>query len=173
MNPHPIPKNLMDVEFKLFGSLTVNQFGSLAISFLFALIVHMATIPALIEVPLKVGFVLLGIALAFFKVNGLSFDKFLTYYIVALFAPQRMIWKKENKVPESLTATFEVPKVEKKNRRSDLVASVINDLAEEEMLNTINTNNFEKSKLITIDKYLNELNKTSLNNYNPQRNRQK
>jgi hypothetical protein len=169
MDSHPIPKNLMDVEFKLFGSLTVNQFASLAICFLFALIVHLATIPSLIEVPLKVGFALLGIALAFFKVNGLTFDKFLTYYFVALFTPQRKIWKKENKIPESLTASFEVPKLAKQTRRNDLVASVINDLAEEELLNVQATENFEQKQLNTIDKYFEEVNKSSLNQYRPQK----
>jgi hypothetical protein len=170
MDPHPIPKNLMDVEFKLFGSLTVNQFASLAICFLFALIVHLATIPALIEVPLKVGFVLLGLALAFFKVNGLTFDKFLTYYFAALFTPQRMIWKKENKIPDSLTASFEVPKVVNRNSKNDLVAAVINDLAEEEILNIQTTEKFEQKKLNQIDNYLNEVGKSNLRQYKPQKN---
>lgn len=93
----------MDVEFKLFGELTIRQFGYVAGGALVAFVcyVSFADIP-LIRWPLVVFFGILGIMLAVFKVNDRPFEVWLANFIFALFTSQRRIWKKSAKTPEIL-----------------------------------------------------------------------
>ena len=93
----------MDVEFKLFGELTIRQFGYVAGGALVAFVcyVSFADIP-LIRWPLVVFFGILGIMLAVFKVNDRPFEIWLANFIFALFTSQRRIWKKSAKTPEIL-----------------------------------------------------------------------
>jgi len=103
MKSHPVPQNIMDVEFKLFGELTIRQFGYVAGGALVAFVcyVSFADIP-LIRWPLVVFFGILGIMLAVFKVNDRPFEIWLANFIFALFTSQRRIWKKSAKTPEIL-----------------------------------------------------------------------
>lgn len=93
----------MDVEFKLFGELTIRQFGYVAGGALVAFVcyVSFADIP-IIRWPLVVFFGILGIMLAVFKVNDRPFEVWLANFIFALFTSQRRIWKKSAKTPEIL-----------------------------------------------------------------------
>ncbi len=152
----------MDVEFKLFGSLTIKQFGSLAVCFLFALLVHVSNIPSLIGFPLKVGFVLLGIALAFMKVQGQSFDKFLTNFLLAMLVPQRMVWKKENKAPISLVGTFSVPKKTDRDRKSELLKEIFSNYDKSFQKESPTIGGYEKTIMENIDRYITQSQKSAL-----------
>lgn len=110
MDSHPIPKNLMDVEFKLFGSLTLKEFGSLAINFIVALVIYTLKLPVVIGYPLIAFFVILGLAFAFIRYQGQSFPTILVNFLYAIFMPQQRIWKKNPKVPKTFTQTFQTPK---------------------------------------------------------------
>lgn len=103
MKSHPVPQNIMDVEFKLFGELTIRQFGYVAGGALVAFVcyVSFADIP-IIRWPLVSFFGILGIMLAVFKVNDRPFEIWLANFIFALFTSQRRIWKKSAKTPEIL-----------------------------------------------------------------------
>ena len=107
-----MPQNIMDVEFKLFGSLTVRQFANLAICIVSAVIVYFFGIPAIIKWPIIVFLVMLGLALALVKINGQSFGTWMSNFILAMFTSQRKIWRKSPKVPEILTKTYK-PQVSK------------------------------------------------------------
>jgi len=112
MERHSVPQNIMDVEFKLFGSLTVRQFANLAICIVSAVLVYFFNIPAFIKWPIIILLVMLGLALALVKINGQSFGTWMGNFIVAMFTSQRKIWRKSPKVPEILTKTYK-PQVSK------------------------------------------------------------
>jgi hypothetical protein len=105
MEKHAIPHNFMDVEFKLFGNLTVRQFGYIAICSLVALVLYFSGIPRLITIPLIVLMLLLAAALAFLTVNGLPFSRWFSNFLVSLLTPQRKVYKKTAKTPEILKET--------------------------------------------------------------------
>lgn len=93
----------MDVEFKLFGELTIRQFGYVAGGALVAFVCYVSfTDIPIIRWPLVVFFGILGIMLAVFKVNDRPFEVWLANFIFALFTSQRRIWKKSAKTPEIL-----------------------------------------------------------------------
>lgn len=93
----------MDVEFKLFGELTIRQFGYVAGGALAAFVCYVVFADiGLVRWPLVVFFGILGIMLAVFKVNDRPFEVWLANFIFALFTSQRSIWKKSAKTPEIL-----------------------------------------------------------------------
>ena len=93
----------MDVEFKLFGELTIRQFGYVAGGALAAFVCYVVFADiGLVRWPLVVFFGILGIMLAVFKVNDRPFEIWLANFIFALFTSQRSIWKKSAKTPEIL-----------------------------------------------------------------------
>lgn len=96
--PHAVPQNILDVEFKLFGSLTVKQFSYIA-GFAFAAVIFyfiFGSIPWLAW-PLILVSIGLGLALALVKINQRPFDIWLTNYISAVMGSQRSIYKKTRK----------------------------------------------------------------------------
>ncbi len=103
MKSHPVPQNIMDVEFKLFGELTIRQFGYVAGGALAAFVCYVLFADiGLVRWPLVVFFGILGIMLAVFKVNDRPFEIWLANFIFAIFTSQRSIWKKSAKTPEIL-----------------------------------------------------------------------
>ncbi len=94
MERHPIPQNIMDVEFKLFGNLTIKQFGALFACFFIAFVVWLIQLPIIIGGPIIGFFVILGFMMAFGEVGGRPFRDIFFYFVLALFTPKRRIWKK-------------------------------------------------------------------------------
>lgn len=98
MDSHPVPKNVLDVEFKLFGALSTRQFVKVLIGALFALgIFLLEPIPMLLKLPLMVISVLTGVGAALIK----GFEVRLTGILKAIFISPRYIWQKRGKVPDA------------------------------------------------------------------------
>ncbi|MBD3363202.1 hypothetical protein GF362_05765 [Candidatus Dojkabacteria bacterium] len=164
MEQHPIPKNLMDVEFKLFGSMTLKEFGSLASCFVFALFIYLLKLPKIIAWPLIGALVVLGIGLAFIKVNGQTFGKWLTNFILALFSPKQRVWKKQPSIPKSFVQSFNVPKrIDKKKSRSRNVKDEIIFGTREDQHNKA-LSKYEKRIFSNINRYIG--NDSMMSNFN-------
>ncbi|MEI6887265.1 MAG: PrgI family protein, partial [bacterium] len=120
MKTHPVPQNIMDVEFKLFGELTIRQFGYVAggasVAFICYIIFDGLDI---VRWPLVIFFAIIGLMLALFRVNDRPFEVWLANYLYAMFTSQRKVWKKSNKIPNILSSA-DIRKV------SPGVSSVIN-----------------------------------------------
>lgn len=113
--PHAVPQNILDIEFKLFGSLTVKQFSYIAGSLGVGLIFYftLGALP-LLEWPLILASVGLGLMLALVKINERTFDIWLSNYIFAVFTSQRSIYQKSTKRVDVLeNLDDEIEKVEK------------------------------------------------------------
>jgi hypothetical protein len=98
MEQHPVPKNVLTVEFKLFGSLTVGQFMRILLGGITALVIFSLNINPLISWPLIILVVVLGIASALVK----DFEVRLFGMIRSLFVSPRYVWRKRDTVPEVL-----------------------------------------------------------------------
>ena len=103
MRQHPIPQNIMDVEFKLVGDLTLKQFAYAAIGFGLAYLAFASGLGLFIKWPLVVFFSLAGLAFAFFPLDDRSLDIWLLNYVTAIYRPQRRLWIKGNNLPAYLT----------------------------------------------------------------------
>src|SRR4030042_4760619 len=105
MKQHSVPENIMDVEFKLFGSLTAKQFGYIVAGGLIGLFFFYlfkgfnSMLLAWIFVGLSV---ILGLSLALIRINEQPFEVWLGNFLGAMFSSQKRVWKKENMMPQAL-----------------------------------------------------------------------
>lgn len=96
----------MDVEFKLFGSLTVKQFGYIVAGGLLALFFYFvfkeigSMLLAWIFIFLSV---VLGLSLALIRINDQPFEVWLGNFLAAMFTSQKRVWKKEKKESAALS----------------------------------------------------------------------
>lgn len=102
MEKHAIPQNIMDVEFKLFGSLTVKQFISLATGILIGVSIYFIKLPIIVGWPLIAFSVIIGFSMAFMTINGQPFGRWFTNFMIALVSSQKYVWKKAPKTPKAL-----------------------------------------------------------------------
>ncbi len=101
MERHAVPQNIMEVEFKLFGALTVRQFAYLALGLLGGLLIYfLPSVPGLLKFALIIISVLLGLFLSLIKINGQYSSVWLTNFIVAMFTSQERVWKKTGIKPD-------------------------------------------------------------------------
>ncbi len=99
MEPHPVPQDILNTEFKLFGSFTLKQFLKLVMACLIGLVIFLANIPALIKFPLVGASILIGIALAIVP----RFGTWLSNYVKSIFISPRYVWEQTTEAPEILT----------------------------------------------------------------------
>jgi PrgI family protein len=93
----------IEVEDKLFGPLTLKQFIYLAGSAGIGYIIY-TTLPVIIAIPLAVGVVALGAALAFYKPDGhrpfiFMLEQAVRYYM----NPKKFVWKQDTTKPKDAT----------------------------------------------------------------------
>lgn len=111
-----MPQNIIDVEFKLFGSFTLRQFSKILIGCLAGVGLFFLNINPLIKFPLIFGVVVVGFGLAIVPNLGVWIKGF----IRTVFISPRYVWVKKPTIPELL-----LPETKKTvvNDRSVAVAS--------------------------------------------------
>jgi len=96
MRQHPIPQNILDVEFKLFSKFTLKEFAYLAIGLGFGgLMIYLTvgkTIPALIGIPICILSSGAGIFLGLVPINDQDADVFIKNYVSAITTPTQRVW---------------------------------------------------------------------------------
>lgn len=99
---HPVPQNIMDVEFKLIGALTMRQFIYLVI---FSVSAYMAklTVPAPFTWPFVIGIAFIGVALAFIPIEERGLDEWIVNFVKAINSPTERIWRKEIRLPQAFS----------------------------------------------------------------------
>jgi hypothetical protein len=99
MEPHPVPQNILDIEFKLFGAFTLSQFGKILIGCMGGVaIFFLLNINPLVKIPLILISVGTGVLMAIIP----NFGTWLGGFIKALFISPRYVWVKETSTPELL-----------------------------------------------------------------------
>ena len=96
MRQHPIPQNILDVEFKLFTKFTLKEFAYLAIGLgiggvlVYLMVGH--TIPAIVGIPGLILSAGSGIFLGLVPINDQDADVFIKNYVNAITAPTQRVW---------------------------------------------------------------------------------
>lgn len=96
---HPVPQNVMDVEFKVVGDLTVRQLMYLFAGGVLIYVFHRSGLPGFWRVTLMAITGITAIAVAFVPIEERGLDKWLVSFIKAMFAPSQMIWRKTYSPP--------------------------------------------------------------------------
>ncbi len=95
MKQHSVPQEIMSVEFNLFGSMNIRQFGYVAAAGAIGYLAYLI-LPGFLGW-IGAGFcILLGLALAFAP----GFDNMLTNFLLTLKRPTRRVWKKTPNPPD-------------------------------------------------------------------------
>lgn len=97
---HPVPQNIMDVEFKLIGDLTMRQFAYLLVFGLSAYISYLVII-GIFKWPIVITLALLGIGLAFVPIEERGLDEWIVNFVKAINSPTQRVWKKEPQIPSA------------------------------------------------------------------------
>jgi len=103
---HPIPQNIMSVEFKLIGDMTVKQFVYLASGIFVAYVVNGMGLPFFFRYPIAGTALVLGIGMAFFPIQDRGLDQWIKNFLVSAFSPQQMIWRKNPGAPIYFLADY-------------------------------------------------------------------
>lgn len=99
MKQHPIPQNILDIEFKLFTKFTVREFVYMAIGIgfggIFLYFFTRGELPGIIAIPVFVVSSAIGLFLGLVPINDQKADIFLKNYIWAITNPTQRVWKNE------------------------------------------------------------------------------
>ncbi len=96
---HAVPQNIMDVEFKLIGDLTMRQFFYLMIFAAIAYATYSLRVPVVLKWPTIVGSILLGLGFAFVPVEDRGLDEWIVNFFRAIYEENQKIWRKEATPP--------------------------------------------------------------------------
>lgn len=96
MRQHPIPQNVLDVEFKLFTRLTLKEFAYLAAGIvsgsLFLILNRQFGLPGLIAWPAFIALSAIGAFFALVPINDQGADTFVKNFFTAINKPTQRVW---------------------------------------------------------------------------------
>jgi len=102
MEQHPIPQDVTGFQFKLIGTMTVKQFGYVALGAILAVVCWYAPVEGFfwnfvakgVLLPL---FAILGVVIAFVPIEGRPVDVMATNFFHAMISPNQYIYKKRGR----------------------------------------------------------------------------
>lgn len=101
MDQHPIPQDVTGFQFKLIGSMTVKQFGFVAVGVIMAVILYYLPLEGIFGVLTKIIFIPLfgasGVIVSFVPVEGRPIDIMATNFVKAIFSPNQYLYKKQGR----------------------------------------------------------------------------
>jgi hypothetical protein len=96
MRQHPIPQNVLDVEFKLFTKFTLKEFAYIAIGVslggIFLYYTSKGSVPGIIGIPIFVISSSIGTVLGLVPINDQPADKFISNFFTAINKPTQRVW---------------------------------------------------------------------------------
>jgi hypothetical protein len=96
MQQHPIPQNVLDVEFKLFTKFSLKEFAYLVAGILsgsiFLFLNRQIGFPGIIAWPLFLFLSGVGLFLALVPINDQGADEFIKNYFIAINKPTQRVW---------------------------------------------------------------------------------
>ncbi|PJA41231.1 hypothetical protein CO178_00670, partial [candidate division WWE3 bacterium CG_4_9_14_3_um_filter_34_6] len=103
---HPVPQNVMDVEFKIVGDLTIRQLMYLFAGMIVVYSFYKSGLPTFWRYIFISFFSLLSIAVAFVPIQERGLDKWLMSFIKSMISPTQMIWRKTYSPPAYFLADY-------------------------------------------------------------------
>lgn len=96
---HTIPQNIMQVEFKVIGELTMRQFFYLVIGSIFAFGALKSGMPSIIRLPVVALIVGGSLAVAFLPIQERGLDVWVVNFFKAIYSPTLRVWRKKMAPP--------------------------------------------------------------------------
>jgi len=97
MRQHPIPQNILDVEFKLFSKFSVKEFVymalGIAVGSIFLFLLSTGKMPAIFAIPFFLFFAGIGLFFGLVKINDQKADTYLSNFIKAITSPTLRVWR--------------------------------------------------------------------------------
>jgi|GEM_PF-2426122 len=103
---HAVPQNIMSVEFKLIGELTVRQFSYLAGGIIISFLINRLGLPVFFRYPIAGIFLLGGIGMAFLPIQDRGLDQWIKNFLTSVFSPQQRVWRKNPQLPEYFLSDY-------------------------------------------------------------------
>ncbi|MBI4091394.1 PrgI family protein, partial [candidate division WWE3 bacterium] len=97
---HAVPQNIMQVEFKVIGELTMRQFFYLVIAAVLAFGMYKTGLPSFLRLPLTIAVAGAGVAIAFVPIQDRGMDQWVVNFFNAIYSPTQRVWNKEPVPPE-------------------------------------------------------------------------
>jgi PrgI family protein len=97
MQQHPIPQNVMTVEFQLVGNLTLRQFGYIAVGGVICFTLFLLPIYGFIKWPLIVTIGALAASMAYLPINDIGLDRWIIAFFRAVNSPTKRLWIRDAK----------------------------------------------------------------------------
>src|SRR3989338_1223493 len=151
---HPIPQNVLGVEFKLVGGLTLRQFGFLAFFVVIAFIIYQSGLPGIIKVPVASTVAIFGAFISLVPIQDRSADIWIKNFLFAISSPTERVWQKSEanldlffELQEARTSIRESKEVGPSHNRTELKEflrksendeKTVLDLHEDEFLRSVN-----------------------------------
>jgi hypothetical protein len=130
MEEHPVPHNVLEIEFKLFGNFSVRQFVKMMAGAAIALAVFVLQLPSIVAIPIIVVSIGYGIGSAMIP----EFDRKANTIIGAIFVSPRYVWKRTPVSPEYLTRDYEQNVVNSKASVTNTKGVKVNESELEQIL---------------------------------------
>jgi len=103
---HPVPQNVMDVEFRVIGDLTIRQLMYLFAGMVTVYLFYKTGLPTFWKYIFISISGALSIAVAFIPIQERGLDKWLVSFIKAMIAPTQMVWRKTYSPPAYFLADY-------------------------------------------------------------------
>ena len=100
---HAVPQNIMDVEFKIVGDLTMRQFSYILINGVVAYAIYLTIDTFIIKWPLILIVVGFAITLAFIPIEERWLDEWIVNFFRAVYKDNQKIWRKEPILPSAFS----------------------------------------------------------------------
>jgi hypothetical protein len=166
MKQHPIPQNVLDVEFKLFTKFTLKEFAYLAAGILggslFLLLNRQVGLPGIIAWPAFLLLSGLGAFLALVPINDQNADEFIKNFFTAINRPTQRVWlsdeMQENRTKPVINADLDQKKkiiggdMKSKKKSSQFVEKPGDDILNTETNQATGSEDIEKAAQTKEDK---------------------
>ncbi|NCN06324.1 MAG: hypothetical protein GW946_00590 [Candidatus Pacebacteria bacterium] len=100
MREHPIPQDITGYRFHIVGSMTLKQFGELALGAIIAFIIYSTNLFPVIKWPLMFVAFGLGALAAFVPIAERPIDHWIITFFKVLYKPTQYYWKRKEKIPD-------------------------------------------------------------------------
>ncbi len=99
MKEHPIPQDITNYRFHIVGSMTLKQFGEVAIGIVIAFLIYNLSLIWIVKWPLMALFGFGGAAAAFVPIEERPLSHWITTFISILYKPTQFFWKRAYNIP--------------------------------------------------------------------------
>jgi len=101
MREHPIPQDITGYRFHIVGSMTLKQFGELALGAIIAFVIYSTNLFPIIKWPLMFITFGLGALAAFVPIAERPIDHWIITFFKVLYRPTQYYWKRKEKIPDA------------------------------------------------------------------------